>query len=84
MGFFVVPAYLFYNVDMSKYPRKSKLLISSVIWSTEQDCYLIENSHLTVDVLALQLNFTVDDIQERKEILGLNRRNRQLNRLKWR
>ncbi|WWP42733.1 acyl-CoA thioesterase [Acinetobacter sp. KS-LM10] len=50
-------------------------------WSTAQDSYLIENSTLADQELQLQLPFSLDEINERKEILGLIRRRRQLRKL---
>ena len=43
-------------------------------WSTDQDCLLIENSHLPIDTLLTILPFEYDDIVERKRVLGLIRR----------
>ena len=50
-------------------------------WTTAQDCYLIENSMLPDDVLLQHLPFSLDEIYERKEVLGLIRRRRQLRNL---
>lgn len=50
-------------------------------WSTKQDSYLIENSTLADEELQQQLPFSLDEINERKEILGLIRRRRQLRKL---
>lgn len=69
-----------YNVVMKKRPyRKSEFPPS--IWDTAQDSYLIENSTLTDEVLQQQLPFSLDEINERKEVLGLIRRRRQLRKL---
>ena len=47
-------------------------------WTTEQDCILIENSSLTNKDLKVLLLYSDDEIYERKEALGLVRRQRQM------
>ncbi|MFW1850335.1 hypothetical protein ACG9XR_07130 [Acinetobacter guillouiae] len=47
-------------------------------WSTDQDCFLIENSSLPIELLVDSLSFTEDEILERKALLGLVRRQRQM------
>jgi SUMO ligase MMS21 Smc5/6 complex component len=65
---------------MRKRPyRKPVVPVSN--WTTEQDCYLIEHSLLGIEELQQVLPYTEDEIQERKEILGLIRRSKQLK--KW-
>lgn len=49
-------------------------------WTTEQDCYLIENSNLPINELMRNLPFSDDEIIDRKGILGLIRRARQLRK----
>lgn len=49
-------------------------------WTTEQDCYLIEHSSLTIEELTNDLPYSMDEIHERKEILGLVRRKKQLRK----
>ncbi|ENX41161.1 hypothetical protein [Acinetobacter sp. NIPH 2100] len=51
------------------------------IWTTEQDCLLIENSLLSIEELTQLLPFSEEEIQVRKAILGLVRRQRQMNRI---
>jgi len=50
-------------------------------WSTEQDCFLIENSALPIELLILNLPFSEEEIRARKTVLGLVRRQRQMNRM---
>ncbi|MCH7294106.1 hypothetical protein [Acinetobacter higginsii] len=55
-------------------------LIAS-IWTTEQDCLLIENSSLSIEELKVHLPFSEEEIRVRKSVLGLVRRHRQMNRM---
>ena len=64
---------------MKKYAYRTAVMVIST-WTTEQDCYLIEHSLMSNDQLADQLPYSQDEINERKQILGLIRRNRQLRR----
>lgn len=65
---------------MKKRPYRKPEFAPST-WTTVQDCYLIENSMLPDDVLLQHLPFSLDEIYERKEVLGLIRRRRQLRKL---
>ncbi|NNH35964.1 hypothetical protein HLH12_10480 [Acinetobacter sp. NIPH 2377] len=62
--------------------RRSRKPLESATtnWTTEQDSYLIENYSLTFAELRIKLPFTDDQIVQRKERLGLLRRERQLRR----
>lgn len=51
------------------------------IWTTEQDCFLIENSSLSIEELIEHLPFSEEEIRVRKSALGLIRRQRQMNRM---
>lgn len=64
---------------MKKRPYR-KPEFPSIQWNTEQDCYLIENSTLSDNELQQNLPFNLDEINERKEILGVIRRRRQLRK----
>ncbi|WP_278492045.1 hypothetical protein [Acinetobacter gyllenbergii] len=55
-------------------------LIAS-IWTTEQDCFLIENGSLSIEELRVHLPFSEEEIRVRKSVLGLVRRHRQMNRM---
>lgn len=68
-------------MQMRRSKRQHKLTVSTVIWSTEQDAELIEHADLAMPELILRLGFCEEDILQRKEILGLNRRARQIQRL---
>lgn len=59
--------------------RLQKKLQSPLLnWTTDQDCYLIENSVLPIESLVHHLPFTEEEIRKRKETLGLVRRQRQM------
>lgn len=62
-----------------KRPRRSKVIPVST-WTTEQDIYLIENSALDLSELCKQLPYNEEEITDRKEILGLIRREWQMRR----
>lgn len=59
-----------------RYKRRKVTMLPE--WSTDQDCFLIENSSLPIELLVDSLSFTEDEILERKAFLGLVRRQRQL------
>ncbi|MFW1801128.1 acyl-CoA thioesterase [Acinetobacter nematophilus] len=61
---------------MKRFQKKPKCPISN--WTTDQDCYLIENSTLPIESLVDHLPFSGEEIRKRKEILGLVRRQRQM------
>ncbi|WP_081408380.1 hypothetical protein [Acinetobacter sp. SFB] len=61
--------------------RSRKQLEATTHWTTEQDSYLIENHLLTFAELRIKLPFTDDQIVQRKKLLGLLRRERQLQRI---
>ncbi len=50
-------------------------------WSVEQDCYLIEHVHQPIQQLQKVLPFTEEQINARKKVLGLFKRQRALKRL---
>ncbi|WP_180145267.1 acyl-CoA thioesterase [Acinetobacter sp. YH12052] len=66
---------------MRKLKRQHKLTVSKVVWSTEQDAVLIEHADLAMSELIQHLGFSEEDILQRKKVLGLNRRARQIQRL---
>nr|WP_266125860.1 hypothetical protein [Acinetobacter bereziniae] len=55
---------------MNRRHKRHKVTILSG-WSTDQDCFLIKNSSLPIEILVNSLSFTEDEILERKVILGL-------------
>ncbi|TCB50732.1 acyl-CoA thioesterase [Acinetobacter sp. ANC 4779] len=61
--------------------RSRKQLEATTHWTREQDSYLIENHLLTFAELRIKLPFTDDQIIQRKKLLGLLRRERQLRRI---
>lgn len=63
-----------------RYKRKIRKFQNSS-WSTEQDIFLIENNHLSIDELVEILPFNSEEIIDRKGILGLIRREISLRKL---
>lgn len=62
-----------------KRPRKKPEHAASN-WTTEQDCYLIEHSLMSIEDLIVELPYSEDEIMARKEVLGLVRRARQMRK----
>ncbi|MEJ5034271.1 acyl-CoA thioesterase [Acinetobacter sp. MYb177] len=63
---------------MKRHRKKSEHINSN--WTIEQDSFLIENSSMPIEGLINQLPFTKDEIINRKEVLGLTRRQKQLRK----
>lgn len=61
--------------------KRLKIEMSNARWSKEQDIYLIEHNELPIEELVKNLGFDTEEIMERRKILGLIRRTRQLKRL---
>lgn len=61
--------------------RKKHVLETDTTWTQEQDIYLIEHSHLSLEELCKLLPYSDHEILLRKKRLGLVRRTRQMNRL---
>ena len=59
-----------------------KLVAPTSEWTIEQDIYLIENSALNLNELCKHLPYTEDQIRQRKQILGLIRREWQMRPFK--
>lgn len=59
-----------------------KLVAPTSQWTIEQDIYLIENSALNLNELCKHLPYTEDQIRQRKQTLGLIRRERQMRPFK--
>ena len=59
-----------------------KLVAPTSEWTIEQDIYLIENSALNLNELCKHLPYTEDQIRQRKQTLGLIRRERQMKPFK--
>jgi hypothetical protein len=66
-------------MGMKRSRLKPTLVTSN--WTTEQDCFLIENSGLPMEKLILDLPFSEEEIWARKALLGLVRRQRQMQRI---
>ncbi|WP_228258859.1 hypothetical protein [Acinetobacter ihumii] len=59
---------------------KSSRFISQVTWTVEMDSILIEHVMLDISELVLILDVEETEILERKKVLGLLRRARQLRK----
>jgi hypothetical protein len=55
--------------------------IKQTSWPVMHDILLIENNDLEISALLLLLPYTEQEIQDRRQVLGLIRRIRQLNRI---
>lgn len=69
------------KIEGMKRPCQKKM-IPALTWTTEQDIYLIENSTVNMAVLLEYLPYTEEQIIERKEALGLLRREWQMRRFR--
>ncbi|CAA0260375.1 hypothetical protein ABKPCSM17A_03032 [Acinetobacter baumannii] len=61
---------------MKRYWKQTESIASR--WTTEQDCFLIENNSLSIDELKEHLPFSEDEIRVRRSVLGLVRRDQQM------
>ncbi|NUF24485.1 hypothetical protein HUN23_17140 [Acinetobacter oleivorans] len=61
---------------MKHYLKQTKSTISN--WTTEQDCFLIENNSLPIHELIEHLPFSEEEIRVRRAVLGLVRRDKQM------
>lgn len=73
-GFLYVQANLLGN--MKRYLKTIESTTST--WTTEQDCFLIENNFLSIQELIEQLPFSEEEIRVRRAVLGLVRRDKQM------
>ncbi|MFT4021495.1 MAG: hypothetical protein QM666_08280 [Acinetobacter sp.] len=64
---------------MDKHLKRTKF-VSKVNWTTEQDSFLIENSQQSLEFLIQELRLDPEEIQERRKVLGLIRRDRQFRK----
>lgn len=62
-----------------KRPRK-KIEYPDFKWTVAQDSFLIENSSMSSDDLIKCLPYSEEEIRDRKEVLGLIRRQRQMRK----
>lgn len=60
--------------------KKLEIQLSNERWSKEQDIFLIEYNHLDLEQLSEALSFDADEIMQRRKILGLITRNKQLKK----
>ncbi|WP_209734244.1 hypothetical protein [Acinetobacter calcoaceticus] len=61
---------------MKRYLKQIKSTTSH--WTTEQDCFLIENNSLPIHELIEHLPFSEEEIRVRRAVLGLVRRDKQM------
>ncbi|USP42400.1 hypothetical protein [Acinetobacter sp. XS-4] len=61
---------------MKRYLKHTEPTTST--WTTEQDCFLIENNFLSIHELIGQLPFSEEEIRVRRAVLGLVRRDKQM------
>lgn len=61
---------------MKRYWKQTESIASR--WTTEHDCFLIENNSLSIDELKEHLPFSEDEIRVRRSVLGLVRRDQQM------
>ncbi|MBO1282131.1 hypothetical protein [Acinetobacter nosocomialis] len=61
---------------MKRYYKQTESVVSQ--WTTEQDCFLIENNSLSIDELKQHLPFSEEEIRVRRAVLGLVRRDQQM------
>ncbi len=61
---------------MKRYYKQTESVASH--WTTEQDCFLIENNSLSIDELKEHLPFSEEEIRVRRSVLGLVRRDQQM------
>lgn len=66
---------------MKRLKRHAALQLTAQ-WSVEQDCYLIEHVHHNIGQLQKVLPFNEEEINARKQVLGLIKRQRALQRLR--
>ncbi|MDQ9947813.1 MULTISPECIES: hypothetical protein [Acinetobacter] len=61
---------------MKRYLKQAESATTN--WTTEQDCFLIENNSLSIYELIEHLPFSEEEIRVRRAFLGLVRRDRQM------
>ncbi|WPP57270.1 hypothetical protein SOI69_08425 [Acinetobacter pittii] len=61
---------------MKRYLKQTESATSN--WTTEQDCFLIENNSLSIYELIEHLHFSEEEIRVRRAVLGLVRRDKQM------
>lgn len=61
---------------MKRYLKKTESTTTN--WTTEQDCFLIENNSLPIHELTEHLPFSEEEIRVRRSVLGLMRRDKQM------
>lgn len=61
---------------MKRYLKQTESATTN--WTTEQDCFLIENNSLPIHELTEHLPFSEEEIRVRRSVLGLMRRDKQM------
>jgi len=60
--------------------RSKSLNSTNLLWTTEQDVFLIENDSMAIIDLREFLPFSEEEILNRKKILGLLKRSKQMKK----
>ncbi len=68
---------------MARTTRRRPIFVdpNAKAWTISEDNYLMENQNVPLDEQAKTLSCTVDDVSNRREVLGLLQRARALIRL---
>lgn len=61
---------------MKRYLKQTESATTN--WTTEQDCFLIENNSLSIYELIEHLPFSEEEIRVHRAVLGLVRRDKQM------
>ncbi|WP_375036799.1 hypothetical protein [Acinetobacter sp. RW6] len=61
---------------MKRYLKQTESATTN--WTTEQDCFLIENNSLPIHELIEHLPFSEEEIRVPRAVLGLVRRDKQM------
>lgn len=65
-----------------KHNKRHAAMQLTAKWNVEQDCYLIEHASQSIQQLQKALPFNEEEINARKKVLGLMKRQRALQRLR--
>jgi len=68
---------------MARATRRRPIFVdpNAKVWTTKEDIYLMENQDVPLEEQAVTLGCTVDDVSNRRGILGLLRRAKAVIRL---
>lgn len=68
---------------MARATRRRPIFVdpNAKVWKTDEDVYLMENQDVPLEVQADTLSCTLDDVSDRRAVLGLIQRARAIIRL---